>query len=193
MKPSNFDELTKALATSTSRREVLKPIAVFTLGSILGLSWISNAFARACVANGRHCNSKTPCCSGFCNPATKTCACGSTCNSTCPCPDDQNCVSNTCVCPGGGACGPNCPCPTGESCISGTCCTCSTAGQDCLSNGTCVTPCSAGCPTSCPHCATDIDGVNSYCWGFGTTQGCSSDANCPSGCWCVRGGNCLCC
>ncbi len=37
MDPSRFDELTKALATATSRRQTLKTIAAATLGGILGL------------------------------------------------------------------------------------------------------------------------------------------------------------
>ena len=190
MIPSNFDELTKALATSTSRREALKPIAVFTLGSILGLSWISNAFARSCAPNGRHCNSKTPCCSGFCNPATKTCACGSTCNSACPCPTGQNCQSGTCVCPSG-FCNDNCPCPTNESCINGTCCSCP-SGQSCLSNGTCAYLCSSGCPAGCVACATDKSGQQ-YCFDGGIAQTCATDADCPSGYWCARDGSCVGC
>jgi acyl-CoA synthetase (AMP-forming)/AMP-acid ligase II len=43
MESSRFDELTKALATSTSRRQALKTIAATTLGSILGLSGLGTA------------------------------------------------------------------------------------------------------------------------------------------------------
>ena len=44
MKPSRFDDLTKALATATSRRQALKAIAATTLGGILGLSGIETVF-----------------------------------------------------------------------------------------------------------------------------------------------------
>src|SRR5947209_665526 len=55
MDPTTFDDLTKALATRTSRREALKTIAATTLGSILGLSGIGTAFGK----------NKT--CAQFCN------------------------------------------------------------------------------------------------------------------------------
>jgi hypothetical protein len=38
MEPSKFDELTKALATSTSRRQALKTIAATTIGSLPDLA-----------------------------------------------------------------------------------------------------------------------------------------------------------
>src|SRR5205085_373859 len=94
MEPSRFDDLTKALATATSRRQALKTIAATTLGSILGLSGIGTVFAKPkpCTPNGKHCNSKTNCCSGFCDPTTSKCAtpptlgctAGSQCESVCP-------------------------------------------------------------------------------------------------------------
>src|SRR5258706_11950779 len=37
MGPSKFDELTKLLATSTSRRQALKAITATTIGGVLGL------------------------------------------------------------------------------------------------------------------------------------------------------------
>jgi hypothetical protein len=46
MEPYRFDELTKALATSTSRRQALKTIAATTLAGLLGLSGIDTAFAK---------------------------------------------------------------------------------------------------------------------------------------------------
>src|SRR5438309_4384847 len=46
MQPSNFDELTKALATSTSRRHALRLIATASIGSLFGLGGITTAFAR---------------------------------------------------------------------------------------------------------------------------------------------------
>src|SRR5437588_1033350 len=73
MEPSRFDELTKALATATSRRQALKAIAA-TVGGTLGLSRIGTVFAKPCTPNGKHCNSKTICCSGFCDPTTNKCA-----------------------------------------------------------------------------------------------------------------------
>ena len=40
MEPNTFDELTKALATATSRRQALKTIAAATIGGVLGLGGI---------------------------------------------------------------------------------------------------------------------------------------------------------
>jgi hypothetical protein len=48
MEPSRFDDLTKALATATSRRHAIKAIAATTLGGILGLSSIGTAGATQC-------------------------------------------------------------------------------------------------------------------------------------------------
>src|SRR5216110_2984728 len=46
MNPSNFDDLTKALANSTSRRHALRTIVTTSIGSLLGLTSIGTAFAR---------------------------------------------------------------------------------------------------------------------------------------------------
>jgi hypothetical protein len=45
MDSTRFDDLTKGLATSTSRRAALKTIAATTIGGILGLAGIGTAFA----------------------------------------------------------------------------------------------------------------------------------------------------
>ncbi len=45
MNPNRFDDLTKALASSNSRRGALKTIAAATIGGILGLGGIGTAFA----------------------------------------------------------------------------------------------------------------------------------------------------
>ncbi len=49
MSTEHFDELTKALATATSRRQAFKTIAAATIGGIggiLGLGGIGTAFAK---------------------------------------------------------------------------------------------------------------------------------------------------
>jgi hypothetical protein len=70
MEPTKFDDLTKALATATSRRQALKTIAATTLGSILGLSGIGTAFAKTCEPNGHNCSYDKQCCSGLCHNHT---------------------------------------------------------------------------------------------------------------------------
>ena len=75
MEDSRFDALTKALATPTSRRQALKTFTATALAGMLSLSGLDQVFARSCVPNGHKCSSKTPCCSGFCDLTTNTCAC----------------------------------------------------------------------------------------------------------------------
>src|SRR5690348_2995232 len=105
MEPSRFDDLTKALATATSRRQALKTFAATTIGGILGLAGIENVFAKGkpCTPNGKRCNAKTKCCSGFCDPTTRTCAtsptlgctAGSLCETACPDTSTPFCACGT--------------------------------------------------------------------------------------------------
>jgi len=46
MQSSNFDELTKALAASTSRRHALRLIATASIGGLFGLGGLTTAFGR---------------------------------------------------------------------------------------------------------------------------------------------------
>jgi hypothetical protein len=186
MEPANFDELTKALATATSRREALKTIAATTLGGILGLSGIGTVFAKPCKPNGKHCTSKTVCCSGFCDSTTRKCACqAGTCNSSCPCPSGQSCVNGSC-CPTSQVCGS--VCCTG-TCVNGQC-TCPSSCQV-LANGTCAQICT-GVPDSCT-CGT-CAGDSSQPPGFGVCSTeisdgtCTSDLDCPTGYYCNTNG-----
>jgi len=83
MDATRFDDLTKALATSTSRRAALKTIAATTIGGILGLAGMGTAFAKC--QNFRHaCGNNTQCCSNVC------------CNGTC-CAIGQHCDERICV------------------------------------------------------------------------------------------------
>src|SRR5689334_13264881 len=158
MEPSRFDELTKALATSTSRREALKTIAATTLGGLLGLGGIGTAFgASTCHRNGLGCDTNSQCCSGYCANGEKcTCPPAPACNSICPCPSGQSCVNGTC-CPTSQVCNGVC-CATGQTCVNGTCCaTANVCGSTCLAapcaasqclkcdaaTGTCVSTCGA--------------------------------------------------
>jgi hypothetical protein len=117
MEPSKFDELTKALATATSRRQALKTIAATTIGGILGLAGIGTAFAK-CHDPGHNCEENSTCCSQNCCIAAGQregvcCASGQTCqNGTCVspttttttttsgpvCPHQQTCSANRINC-----------------------------------------------------------------------------------------------
>jgi hypothetical protein len=76
MTTERFDDLTKALATSTSRRAAFKTIAATIVGSILGLGGIGTASAAGVKCpRGSHpcgpncCPNGTSCCpkSGVCS------------------------------------------------------------------------------------------------------------------------------
>src|SRR5258707_11439772 len=92
MEPSRFDDLTKALATATSRRRALKTIAATSLGSILGLAGIGTAYgAPKCHGAGLGCDTDSNCCSGlFCNNGT-CCSC-----DTISCNRNSQCCSGNC-------------------------------------------------------------------------------------------------
>ena len=82
MDATRFDDLTKALATSTSRRVALKAIGA-ALGGALGLSSIGTAFAM-CQPFRHACGGNKQCCSNVC------------CNGTC-CASGQSCDERICV------------------------------------------------------------------------------------------------
>lgn len=75
MDPSSFDELTKALATPTSRRQALKTFAATALAGMLSLSGLDKVFAGNCTPNGHKCQKNKECCSRLCDPTTSTCVC----------------------------------------------------------------------------------------------------------------------
>lgn len=166
MEPSRFDELTKALATSTSRRQAIKTIAATTLGGMLALSGIGPAFAK-CKGSGSKCHHAKQCC------GTMSGCCGGTCTDLSS--DRNNCGSCGKVCPPTQVCsGGQCGCPPGRTK---------------LCNGTCViSSCaSSGCPNGCT-CTQDEAAGNYYCAnlsGGGST--CTSDCDCPSGQFCING------
>jgi hypothetical protein len=103
MDSTKFDDLTKVLATSTSRRQALKTIAATTLGGILGLSGLGSALAaQKCRGLGSRCTHGEQCCSNYC--ANNVCACPpglTNCNGTCVnlYEDNNNCGywGNVCI------------------------------------------------------------------------------------------------
>src|SRR5438552_195543 len=151
MQPSNFDELTKALATSTSRRQALRTILGASIGGLLGLGGISTAFGRhhrrttdcnrpggqkgnSNCANGTCCGSDESCFGfGGCCQTTQLCNAGSTC-----CDPLSTCF------PAGGGAGSFC-CPTFLLCGNGS--LCCGFGNPCCGGTTC---CNAG------HCNNGV-------------------------------------
>ncbi len=93
MNPTKFDEVTKALATATSRRQALKTIAATTLGSILGLAGIGTALAAPkCHRNGLGCDTNSNCCSGNCQNGK----CVPCIDLGQPCTSDSQCCLGSC-------------------------------------------------------------------------------------------------
>jgi uncharacterized lipoprotein NlpE involved in copper resistance len=67
MDPHTFDELTKALATTTSRRTAMKTILASVVGGAFGLRAIDAALAKHdCYGNGHKCEYNYDCCSHYC-------------------------------------------------------------------------------------------------------------------------------
>jgi len=58
-----FDELTKSLATGTSRRGIFKALAACAAGLLLS---VTKAAAGQCKPPGSRCNHHSHCCSGYC-------------------------------------------------------------------------------------------------------------------------------
>ena len=65
MESTRFDDLTKALATATSRRQALKAIVATIIGGLLGLDSTGTAFAK-CHPEGHPCDENSTCCSKVC-------------------------------------------------------------------------------------------------------------------------------
>ena len=172
MHPSNFDELTKALATSTSRRQALRTILGASIGGLLGIGGISTAFGRQrhrtriTAPSGPKGNSN---CAKWCaqvfgpntsaaGQCTSQAAHGTGLCRMCGTADPSSicCVRNTSgFCSGTSAA--RCPCDSAQ------CETCDT------SHGTCD-----GCPSG-QHCCS------------GTCKECCADSDCPSGQHCSNG------
>src|SRR5213083_2734004 len=178
----DFDELSKAVSTSTSRRQAIKLFGATTVGGVLSLVGAGGATAAApgrCRNAGTVCRQNEECCSHFCDPSTARCACAP---GTFTCPSTGICVTCSpgqtfnpttcaCECPAGTtACGNQC-CVAGQVCAAGACCTnpltCS-GSSDCCSGfrcdiklGRCV-PC-----TNPPSCKTS----SQCCAGFICAQG----------------------
>ncbi len=163
MEPSRFDDLTKALATATSRRQALKTIAATTLGGILGLSGIGTALAdKTCKKLGQGCNNKKNlCCPGL------ICQ-GGIC---------VTCTANE------GTCTTNSDCCSGN-CSNGICCG---SGRVGLCNGSCAKPCQTRADCSgCGDCGPDQASGVFYCGGPNTNGiPCESTCGiCPRGTYC---------
>jgi hypothetical protein len=149
MSDDRFDELSKALATTTSRRQALKILAATAAGGAFSLFGAREARAIGrCRRVGQPCRQDYECCDFFCNPARGRCECPPSpaahlCAKTRRCifcnpetstfdPATCTCVCNEGTTPCNGQCcgeGEECCrgtffsqcCPTGQCCPSGYC------------------------------------------------------------------------
>lgn len=166
MEPSKFDEFTKALSTSTSRRQALRRIGGTLTGAILAswplgralasnsaktcASFCTSVFgagttaAKQCIVDASHhtglcyqCGSASP--ASICCTRNASGHCSSYSSTHCPCPSGNVCQNGTCCTANGGTCSGNGDCCS-DNCSNGVCCA---SGQVGLSNGSCATPCSS--------------------------------------------------
>src|SRR5436305_3286169 len=134
MQPSRFDDLTKALATATSRRQALRRI-----GGILGGTALAGLFPGLALASNSACAKFCNAVFGANTPAASQCTSDAahgkglchTCGSAAP--SSICCTRNS-----SGFCssysGAQCPCPSGQTCQNGSCvATCEGLQQPCTS------------------------------------------------------------
>lgn len=169
MDGNRFDQITRALVTSDSRRGLLKG-AVATLAGLAAMR--AHAGDASCRPGDSYCQRHTDCCSGECylasrNRFKRVCA--------------TNCEPLSCDA-FGGLCGAH-----DDGCGGETSCPCP-RGRVCLSNGTCALPCLDGtCPT-CGECREDVDTGLDVCSEGETPNPCTNtDPDCPAGTHCPAG------
>jgi hypothetical protein len=203
MNPSNFDELTKALASSSSRRHALRLIVTTAVGGLLGLTSVSTAFGkhqrRTKIAKPTRSN-RNDNCAKFCaavfgpnTPAANTCTSDAAHNkndSLCgQCNGDASkicCTTNGNYCDGTVA-GATC-CTGGAKCCGGTC-----VQAECCSDSDCRAgeACQGNICVCVPDCTGKECGSNDGCDGTCQTGTCPQDQTCQGGTCCVpRRGAC---
>jgi len=167
MNPRNFDELTKTLATSTSRRQALKTLFASAVAGVFGLGQIDAVLAepeRRCHPDGEHCRRDRDCCSRNCRRGR--------CRKCRPdgdsCKFDFQCCSG--LCPDGSC---QKPAPTPLPTPTHTPMRCHTVGEFCQRDADCCSgPCRFGrcerCHSEGEFCQRDADCCSGLCR-FGAT------------------------
>src|SRR5581483_10870025 len=136
MQGEAFDNLSRALAETTSRRQALKILASATLGVLVG-SRSERARAASCAHGGESCKSASECCSGL--TCQRGVCCGQAGAATPFCCDGLVVDNFSLTCVACGTAGTPCgqfakSCCPGLVCnsTSGTCTHCKTGGASCL-------------------------------------------------------------
>ena len=171
MDAQRFDDLTRALATTTSRRTVLKTLAGSAAGGLLALLGVREAAADdTCKPTGKKCRKAAQCCASTVAHATATCTnrtCGFACDAT------YRLCNGTCI--------PEAHCCTAADCTTGYVC----------ENGACFKSCDPNASVSCTGpCSTScFCNPSGICVDESTFAGgaCASTADCPSGTICSPG------
>ncbi len=147
MDPQNFDRFVTALATSGSRRRLLRGAAGSVFAGLAFRFGLSGADAASCTRTGKKCKKHKECCSGFClDDGTCGCAADADCDDKNGCtveicgPVSHQCfhveVTVDCV-----------ECHSNHQCDSGACChgRCCPSGSTCVGESAGVGVCSAIC------------------------------------------------
>ena len=192
---TDFDELSRAIAGTSTRRGALRILAGGALGGLAALFGLREAEAAPdCYEAGHHCGNDKSCCSGnccnhVCCAAGQTCGANGQCQGAAPCAgvicggncincatgliNTQNCQCVQCVapCPAGQTACANSCCPAGQVCSNNACCspitTCPSGQCGTISNG-----CGGTLACECPAGQTCQNGI------CVATSQCSSAADC---------------
>jgi hypothetical protein len=199
MKSGTFDDLTRTLASTTSRRGAFRRIAGILAGGTVGGATLFELSAGVALADGGNSD-----CADFCNAIFAPGSARGQCKSdaahgtglcyTCGpkssggsqaicCPTDSN---GQCTSYSSATC-----CGSGQTCQSGTCVVATCTGVV-LCNGTCAHPCDPfNPPHACPcgSCYIDNDFQHGYCiTGGGSRASCNTDCDCMTGEFCSSAG-----
>ena len=192
MKRGTFDDLTRVVATSTSRRQAIRRIVGLLFGGTVGGAALAELTPGIALADGGNSD-----CAHFCNavfaPGSARGQCKSdaahgtglcyTCGPKSPGGSQAICCSTNsngqCTSYSSATC-----CGSGQTCTNGTCV--ATCSGVILSNGTCAQPCSPNGTCSCTGCGEDLETLNNYCTDSGGSQTpCTSDNDCVKGEFCL--------
>ena len=192
MKPGTFDDLTRRLASTTSRRSAFRRIAGMLAGGTVGGAALAALSPGVALADGGNSD-----CAHFCN------AIFAPGDARGQCKDDAAHGTGLCYTCGPKASGGSQPicCATDSNgfCTSYSSATCCSSGQTCaggtcvfgcpgviLSNGTCAQDCSQTHMCSCGQCHGDAGFGDFYCSDSGGSRSaCSTDSDCVTGEFCT--------